>query len=259
MSKLEVDKIDPQSGTNLELGTSGDTITIPTGVTLDASNATTTLPSTVVTTTGTQTLTNKSIAATQLTGTITPSDNTVSLAKLTATGTKDATTFLRGDNSFSSLPASGITQADMWRTTTNVFKTSSAYITANWEQVDTDSPGFIGSSMTQSGGVFTFPSTGIYLILANMYIVPDGVRTYSGSAIAVTTNNGGSWSRACETLQHVTAGGNYINASSHFILDVTDTSNVKVIFEYVSAGSANIYGDTGQTNTGMSFIRLGDT
>jgi hypothetical protein len=29
-----------------------------------------------------------------------PSDNTVSLAKLTATGTKDATTFLRGDNTF---------------------------------------------------------------------------------------------------------------------------------------------------------------
>jgi hypothetical protein len=100
MSKLEVDKIDPQSGTDLELGTSGDTITIPTGVTLDASNATTTLPATVVTTTGSQTLTNKSIAATQLTGTITPSDNTVSLAKLTATGTKDATTFLRGDNTF---------------------------------------------------------------------------------------------------------------------------------------------------------------
>jgi hypothetical protein len=100
MSKLEVDKIDPQSGTDLELGTSGDTITIPTGVTLDASNATTTLPANVVTTDGSQTLTNKSIDASQLTGTITPSDNTVSLAKLTATGTKDATTFLRGDNTF---------------------------------------------------------------------------------------------------------------------------------------------------------------
>jgi len=32
-----------------------------------------------------------------------PSDSTVSLAKLTATGTKDATTFLRGDNSFATL------------------------------------------------------------------------------------------------------------------------------------------------------------
>ena len=33
----------------------------------------------------------------------TPSDNTVSLAKLTATGTKDATTFLRGDNTFAAV------------------------------------------------------------------------------------------------------------------------------------------------------------
>ena len=130
MSKLEVDKIDPQSGTALEIGSSGDTITIPSGATLDASNATTTLPANVVTTDGTQTLTNKSIAATQLTGTITPSDGTVTnakvnasaaidysklnltgniaLADLSATGTKDATTFLRGDNSFAT-PDSGLT------------------------------------------------------------------------------------------------------------------------------------------------------
>jgi len=36
----------------------------------------------------------------------TPTDATVSLAKLTATGTKDATTFLRGDNTFAS-PSGG--------------------------------------------------------------------------------------------------------------------------------------------------------
>ena len=76
MSKLEVDKIDPQSGTDLELGTSGDTITIPAGVTFDSSAATNTLPSTVVTTTGTQTLTNKTIDGSQLT------DETVTTAKL---------------------------------------------------------------------------------------------------------------------------------------------------------------------------------
>lgn len=79
MSQIEVDKIIPQSGTALQVGESGDTITVPAGATLDASNATTTLPSTVVTTTGTQTLTNKSIVATQLTGTV---DN----ARLTGSG-----------------------------------------------------------------------------------------------------------------------------------------------------------------------------
>ena len=34
MSKIEVDQVDPQSGTTLTLGTSGDTISIPAGVTL---------------------------------------------------------------------------------------------------------------------------------------------------------------------------------------------------------------------------------
>jgi len=40
MSKIEVDQVDPQSGTTLTLGTTGDTVVIPSGVTLDASNAT---------------------------------------------------------------------------------------------------------------------------------------------------------------------------------------------------------------------------
>ena len=46
------------------------------------------------------------VAATKITGTITPSDSTVSLAKLTATGTKDSTTFLRGDNTFATVSSS---------------------------------------------------------------------------------------------------------------------------------------------------------
>ena len=138
MSKLEVDKIDPQSGTALEIGSSGDTITIPSGATLDASNATTTLPANVVTTDGTQTLTNKSIAATQLTGTITPSDGTVTnakivdstieLAKLSATGTKDATTFLRGDNTFAEAGGGKILQVIADDSDSATATTSTSYV-----------------------------------------------------------------------------------------------------------------------------------
>ena len=40
-----------------------------------------------------------------------PSDNTVSIAKLTATGTKDATTFLRGDNTFATPSGGKVLQA----------------------------------------------------------------------------------------------------------------------------------------------------
>jgi len=46
-SILKVDKLDPQSGTALEIGTSGDTITVPSGATLDISSATLTPPATM--------------------------------------------------------------------------------------------------------------------------------------------------------------------------------------------------------------------
>ena len=44
MSQIEVDKIIPQSGTALQAGESGDTITVPSGATLNLTNATVTYP-----------------------------------------------------------------------------------------------------------------------------------------------------------------------------------------------------------------------
>lgn len=61
MSKIKVNSIEAATGS---------TITIPSGQTLDISSTTLTLPSTVVTTTGTQTLTNKTIGVSQLSGTL---------------------------------------------------------------------------------------------------------------------------------------------------------------------------------------------
>ena len=41
MATLFVDKVDPQSGTSLEIGSSGDTITIPSGATITNSGTAT--------------------------------------------------------------------------------------------------------------------------------------------------------------------------------------------------------------------------
>jgi hypothetical protein len=47
MSELKVNKVTPRSGTTVTLGDSGDTITIPSGATIDTSGATLTLPTTI--------------------------------------------------------------------------------------------------------------------------------------------------------------------------------------------------------------------
>ena len=113
MSKIEVDTVEPQSGTSLTLGASGDTITIPSGATLDASNATLTLPDGSVTTA-------KIV------------DANVTLAKLSATGTKDATTFLRGDNTFAVPTDNGkVLQVVTATDSTARSTTSASYVTAS--------------------------------------------------------------------------------------------------------------------------------
>ena len=82
MSKVEVDQVDPQSGTNLTLGTSGDSIIIPSGVTLANSGTMTGVP---VPTSG--------IAASAI------DSGTIATARL-GSGTASSSTFLRGDQTY---------------------------------------------------------------------------------------------------------------------------------------------------------------
>jgi len=60
-----------------------------------------------------------------------PADNTVSLAKLTATGTKDATTFLRGDNTFAEAGGGKILQVLGATDSTFRSTTSTSFVTAS--------------------------------------------------------------------------------------------------------------------------------
>jgi hypothetical protein len=122
MSQLEVDKVIPQSGTTLTLGDSADTITIPSGATLDATNATVTIPAVNLTT--------------GVTGTL-PVAN--------------------GGTNLTSGFANGITEADQWRLTANI-TASVDPIASNLERSDSTGFGYIGTGMTVASGTWTFPS-----------------------------------------------------------------------------------------------------
>ena len=185
-----------------------------------------------------------------------PSDNTVSLAKLTATGTKDATTFLRGDNSFQEVPAGGITEADQWRLTADIVGTN-AVISSNLERVDDASFSKIGTGMSVSSGIWTFPSTGLYQILVKMSAYAPSIDNYAVDGYATINNStydqigrvGGSSDSSYENGQ-----------SESLFVNVTNTTNVKVKFETSSLnGTTGVLGDTNYNRTSFTFIRLGDS
>ena len=154
----------------------------------------------------------------------------------------------------------GITEADQWRLTANL--SGNNFITSNLERSDTYGAGYIGTGMSQSSGVFTFPSTGIWkvefnpnyrlngntrVIEAKIYTTPDN-STYNVAAYANTFIQ--------QTESNETAASTYLQIN----FDVTNTSNDKVKFysEYTNQ-STLMKGSTSGNWTTMTFTRLGDT
>ena len=156
----------------------------------------------------------------------------------------------------------GLTMVDQWRLTTD-FTGVANPISSNLEQNDSSGNGVpIGSSMTESSGVFTFPSTGIYMIIASLQ-----GRGNNGSSgvtetefrltIKVTTDNS-SFSEVGFNATGV-ASGAYGASTCHYVFDVTDTSTHKCSFRAFNGNSAMTHGDSSKNETHFTFIRLGDT
>ena len=171
----------------------------------------------------------------------------------------DAGTLKRID--YSLIKGGGITVADQFRVTANITSNVDP-ISANIERIDTAGQGgMTDNQMSVSSGIFTFPLTGIYLVKFDAYGLITGGGDNVGMTLKVTTNNS-SYTLIASNYDG-NQGGKSVNVAGHSLIDVTDTSNVKVSFAAVSLDSGSyFYGDTTGTTsneTYFTFIRLGDT
>ena len=161
-----------------------------------------------------------------------------------------------GAFSFASMPTpsvAGITMMDQWRITNDNNKTDDQTIDSNWERSDTFFAQ-IGTGMSESSGIFTFPQTGIYLILVQLQM--NGGASYAGAQTQVSTNSGGSFSTF--TYAYDNPDG-YCHQTMHGILDVTDEGTFRLRIQARNNSSTQYSGDTGAFRTGITFIRIGDT
>ena len=157
----------------------------------------------------------------------------------------------------------GITMADAWRLHTS-YTGGNGFLTANWEQDDTYNYGRIGSSMSVSSGVFSFPVTGIYLVHYFVNFKCGTDQSYLSAFLYTTTDNSNynMFFSTDEQINDVAGGGQqYATAHGQTILDITDVSTHKIKFSVDGYNSPNytIEGDGTFTRTGVNFVRLGDT
>ena len=154
----------------------------------------------------------------------------------------------------------GITEADMWRYTADTTGDVNP-ITSNLERVDTQFDK-IGTGMSESSGVFTFPSTGIYEISFGIYSYIDGENRDINAQIYHTTDNSNysTTARAVSSQHHASSSNTSANAIALMVFDVTNVTTHKVKFGVTFVNdNAHLYGETGSSLTWMRFTRLGDT
>jgi len=206
-----------------------------------------------------------------LTGPNTSSDRTITLPDATGTalmtdGSAASLTNIPAANITGTLPAIsgasltgivGITEYDMWVLTTTLVGDANP-LTSNLARCALSEFEHIGTGMSESSGVFTFPSTGKWVV-DFQHKHESFANDYGQYSIEITTDNS-SWTIRTYSQHGNDTGKRYSVGKSSILFDVTNTSTHKVRFSVTEANNSNkTSGSTTSTDTAFIFMKLGET
>ncbi len=176
-----------------------------------------------------------------------------------ASGTSGQFLKFTGSTTLASASA-GIQVADQWRLYENSLGDKDPVTV--WERIDSTYNGTLGTGMSMSTGVFTFPQTGIWKVEFFSSIT----RTTNDDEMQFTLKNNSDNALALVKGHIADANSNSV-VSFSVLLDITDVSNnnnkVKLVINGAGtsddSASGNLRGSSSQNETVMTFTRLGDT
>ena len=167
------------------------------------------------------------------------------------------------DNAVTSAKSSGLgglTMVDQWRLSSDSGE-NNGVIDSYWERCDSYGFGGLGTGMTESSGVFTFPSTGIYRIDAQGHSKRTDNITIPEIDFAIqTTTDNSNYNGITMSTGHIGGANNsYAVAYCSAIFDVTDVTTHKIKLYCNATHPTNFRGNSNVTRTGLLFMKLGDT
>tara|TARA_B100000482_G_C12553313_1_gene277109 strand:- start:405 stop:1019 length:615 start_codon:yes stop_codon:yes gene_type:complete len=158
----------------------------------------------------------------------------------------------------------GITEIDSWYLTSSASGTTDP-VQNNLSRCGNSNDAFnkLGTGMTVSSGIWTFPSTGFWLVQAHTTIVLTSGRASRDNVLSIesTENNSTYFRTAPTSVWFDNYGQDRLGGcSAQAMIDCTDTSNVKIKFKFVPDDSqAYLLGASDDYWTRFNFIRLADT
>ena len=159
----------------------------------------------------------------------------------------------------------GLSNADYWifKTEQTISATTETTLTGGWAQQTNrgGAGGELGTGLSESSGIFSFPSTGIWHIGAWFRVYRNGDSRYINTSMEVTLNN--------STYNHMSYGSGFVqqtqsaNTTTQInifgLVDCDNTTNVKFRYRMTSAADVFVSGDPNYSVGGLIAMRLGDT
>ena len=117
---------------------------------------------------------------------------------------------------------------------------TNATIASNWERADDASFAKIGTGLTESSGIFTFPRTGLYQILAMTRIYTTNAVASEKFKLEVTINNSDYDVVATASAGDGSTNDVFQGSSLLALVNVTNTTNVKIRWVAQSLDSGSL-------------------
>ena len=201
-----------------------------------------------------------------------------------ASGIVTATSFSGSGANLTSLPAANLTgtlpaisganltgltsfptHIDIWRITQDSTLSSGNYLTSNWSRAVQSSTGdqltaLKGAQVTQSSGVFTFPTTGIWQIMFQIEIYKNGSCRWFEAGIMGTEDNFSSLRVMSTGYASLFNSGSNTHASARTstFYKVSNVSNNKIKFRTNMSDQVTNESSLTANQTWVEFVRVSD-
>ena len=191
--------------------------------------------------------------------------STLKVSTISPLGTDATKTITVGESAGVIQAASGVTnnigisELDQFRLTANLTANADP-ISSNLERIDDATFSKIGTGMSLSSGIYTFPQTGVYQVSVNaeFQISQD---TTADCETQVSSDSGSSYDQTAVAVGGMQGSNfNTNNSSSQCYVNVTNASTfrVKFVFSGVASTDTRLRGSSTSNFTTFTFIRLAD-
>jgi len=130
-----------------------------------------------------------------------------------------------------------------------------AVLDSNWTRLTSNGTANKNGGMSASSGIWTFPSTGIWLCTINMYIYMSSAAVAGGVVLRYSSDGGSSHTDVQRMLQSFYAGNAHANICLPWTFNITNTSTQKISYK-IHGSNITVGGGSSEGGSKLQFIKL---